>query len=107
MVKHISYACKCRLNKSICESNQESYHDKYQRDCKNYRLCEKDYSWNPSALIYEKNKYLKSTVDHSVRDEILNATDNVSTNLANVISRNVMRTVAINFDAYVFYWWYY
>ena len=38
---------------------------KCQCECKNYRTCKKDYSWNPSTCICEIGKYLESNVDDS------------------------------------------
>ena len=39
--------------------------------------CEKDYSWNLSAFIFENSKYLKCTADNSVIgcDEITSVMD--------------------------------
>ena len=62
-----SLATKCLfLNDEPC--NRTS-----QRECKNYRQCKEDYSWNPSICIFENSKYLKSITDNSVteRDEIV------------------------------------
>ena len=59
------------------------------------KKCKKDYSWNPSACVCEKSKYLKRIVDDSVIvcDYILNVTDSVSINVTNAISRNVTSTI--------------
>ena len=46
MVKHISCDCKCKLNSTTCNSNQKWNNKTCQRERKNYRKCNKDYSWN-------------------------------------------------------------
>ena len=58
----------------------------------------KDYSWNPSTYIGENSKYLKGIDDTLVIvcDEIINATDSVSTNVTSIISTNVRSTMAEN-----------
>ena len=70
---------------------------------KKYRLCRKDYSWNPGTSIRDNSWYLNGTVDESVivSDEIVNVTDIGSTNLANTFltnETNVTRTVPMNSD---------
>ena len=52
-----------------------------QCECKIYRKCKKDYSWNPSTYICENSKYLKSFTDTSVIewDEIISRLYIVST----------------------------
>ena len=67
-------------------------------ECKNCRMCTKGYSWNPSTCLCENGKYLKSIADTlvSVCDEIINATDNVSTNVTNTIPTNFMSIVSTN-----------
>ena len=67
MTGHISYACKCKFNSSICNSNQKWNNKKCQCECKNYHTCKKkDYSWNYSTCICENSKYLKNIADTSV-----------------------------------------
>ena len=48
----------------------------------------KDYSCNPGTCVCESGKYLKSIADTSVIvcDEIINATDSLSTNMTNTIA---------------------
>ena len=46
LVKHISFDSKCKFNSSTCNSDQKWNNDKCQRECKKYRACKKDYSWN-------------------------------------------------------------
>ena len=70
---------------------------------KKYRLCRKDYNWNPSTSIRDNSWYLNGTVDESVivSDEIVNVTDIGPTNLANTFltnETNVTRTVPMNSD---------
>ena len=59
---------------------------------------QKNYSWNPSTCICENGKSLKSIVDTSVIvcDEIINATDSVSTNVINTIPTNITNTISKN-----------
>ena len=66
--------------------------------CKNYRKCEKDYSWNPSTCIWGNSKYLKSIDDASVImcDEITSVMDIVTTKMANIIATNVTNISSIN-----------
>ena len=59
MAKYVSFDCKCKLNSTICTSNQEWNNKTYQCECKNYSKCKKDYNWNPSTCICENTKYLK------------------------------------------------
>ena len=48
MTEHISCDCKCKFNSTACNSNQKWNDKTCQCECKNYRTCKKDYSWNPS-----------------------------------------------------------
>ena len=41
LVKHISCNCKCKFNRSICNSNQKWNNDSCQCKCKKYRACKK------------------------------------------------------------------
>ena len=70
-----------------------------QCECKNYRKCKKDYSWNPSTHICENSKYLKNIADISVTecDKIIIAMDIVSTKKATTIATNVTSTASINY----------
>ena len=72
----------------------------YVNECKNYRMCKKDYNWNSSTCIFENNMYLKCSVDDSVIlcDKIINATNNASTNVTNTIPTSVTSIVPINSD---------
>ena len=58
----------------------------------------KYYSWNPSTCICENGVYLKNIAASSivVCDEILNATDTVSTNVTNNIPTNMTNTMLTN-----------
>ena len=61
----------------------------------------KKYGQNPRTRICENSKFLKSIVDESVVtcNEIINATDDIPTNMTNVtntIPTNVTSTVSIN-----------
>ena len=87
LVKHISYDCKCKFNSSTCNSNQKWNNGKCPCECKKYCSCKKDYSWNPSICTCENSEYLKS-IAHTlvmVCNEIINATDIVSTYVTNTI----------------------
>ena len=63
--KHISCDCKCKFNSTTWNSNQKWNDETCQCECKNYRMCKKDYSWNPSICICENGKYLRSILDGS------------------------------------------
>ena len=43
LTKHISWKCKCRFDKKICNSDQSWNNDKCRCECKKHHLCEKDY----------------------------------------------------------------
>ena len=66
LVKHISCDWKCKFNSTIYNSNKKWDNDKFQCKYKKHRVCEEDYSWNPSASICENCKYLKGIIDDSV-----------------------------------------
>ena len=66
LAKHISCDCKCKFNSTIYNSNKKWDNDKFQCKYKKYRVCEEDYSWNPSASICENCKYLKGVIIDSV-----------------------------------------
>ena len=74
---------------------QKQDNDKSQRECKNYRKCKKDYSWNPGTCICGNGKDLKSFFDTSVIacDEFIIAKDRVSTNIRNTIPTNMTNTL--------------
>ena len=77
-------------------------------ECKKHCTCIKVYNWNLRSCICEKDKYLKSIADTPVTecDKIINAKDNVLTNIANtiridmtnIISTNVASTVSRRSD---------
>ena len=96
LIKHISYDRKQKFSSTTCNSNQKLDNDKCQCECKKYRTCKKDYSWNPRH--FENVKYLKSIGDTSVIvcDKIINATDNVSINVTNTILTNMTNTISTN-----------
>ena len=81
MTEQISCDCKCRLNSTICNSNRKWNNKTCQCECKNYHMCEKDYSLNRMTCICESSKYLKSVADTPVTacDEIVVVTNNLST----------------------------
>ena len=54
--EHISCDCKCKFNSATCNSNQKWNNETCQCECKNYRKCKKDYSWNPSTCISKNSK---------------------------------------------------
>ena len=91
-MNHISCKCKCKFDGRICNSNRKWNNDKCQCECKNskeHNACEKDYVWNFVTCTFENSVYLASYIDNSViaSDEIVNASDSVSTNgLANIMS---------------------
>ena len=98
MAKHISCHCKCKFNRTICNSNQKWNNKTCQCECKNYRKCKKDYGWNPSTCICENSKYLKSIAYTSAIecDEIVTVMDIVSTKMTSTIATNVTSTASIN-----------
>ena len=108
LTKHISCDCKCKFHSTTCNSDQKWNDETCHCGCKSYPTCKNNYSWNPSTCICEKSKYLKVIIDGSVIfcDEILNAGDissknvanTIPTNITNTISTNAMSTVAINSD---------
>ena len=55
MTEHISCDCKCELNSTTCNSNQEWNNKTCPCECKNYCKFKKDYSWNPSTYISENS----------------------------------------------------
>ena len=100
VVKHISYDFKSKFNSTTFNSNQKWKIDTCQCECKNYRTCEKDYSWNRSICengspcFCENGKYLKSIADDSkiICNEITYAMDIVSTNISTTVhNKNVGR----------------
>ena len=50
LVKHISCKCKCKLDRTTSNSNLKWNNKTCQCECKNYRMCKKDYGWNPSKI---------------------------------------------------------
>ena len=83
MTEHISCDCKCKFNSTVCNSDQKLNNKTCQWECKNYRACKNDYSWNPSTCICGNSKYLKST-SATECDEIISAMNNVSTRNTNI-----------------------
>ena len=98
MVKHILCDCKCKFNSKTCNSKQKRKNETGQWECKNYRTCKKDNSWNPGTSVCDNGKYLKSTADDSkvVCDEIIYIMDIVSINMANTMAKYATSTVSIN-----------
>ena len=58
MTKHPSCDCKCKFNSTICNSNKKRNNETCQCECKNYRTCKKEYSWDPSTCICQNEEYL-------------------------------------------------
>ena len=79
--QHISCDCKCKFNRTTCNSNQKWKNKTCQCECTNYQNWRKYYSWNPSTCSCENSKYLTSVVDTSVIgcDEIKTVMDIVLT----------------------------
>ena len=101
MTKHISCDCKCKFNSATCNSKQKWNNETFQCECKNYRKCKEDYSWNPSKCIWENGKYLKSIADTSVTqcDEFIIVIDTLSTKKANTIATSVPSTASTNWHS--------
>ena len=93
MTEHISFDCKCKFSKTICNWNQKWNNKTCQCECKNCRTCKKYYSWNPSTCICDNSKYLKST-SVTKWDEIIIAIDILSTKKS--IATNGTSTASIN-----------
>ena len=57
-------------------------------------MCTKNHSWNPSACIFENDKYLKCTADTLVSkyNKIKNTKTNISTNVTNTIPTSMTNT---------------
>ena len=51
LIKHISCDFKCKFNSAPFNSNQYWNIHKCQCECKKYRLCKKDCSWNLNICI--------------------------------------------------------
>ena len=66
ITEHISCDCKCKFKSTTCNPYEKLNNKTYQCECKNYRKCKKDFSWNPSTCICDNSKYLKSIADSSV-----------------------------------------
>ena len=81
LTEHISCDCKSKINSAACNSQQKLNNETCQCECKNYRKCKNDDSWNPSTCIYNNSNHLKSVADTSVTEcnEIVIVKDIVST----------------------------
>ena len=88
MVEHISCHFKCKVNRTISNSNQQWNNKTYQCECKNYHKCSKDDSSNPNTRISENSRYFKTIADMSVSecDKIIFVMDIVSTKEINTIA---------------------
>ena len=77
LTKHISRECKCKFDKTKCNSNQWWNNYKCWCECKKKSVYEKDYVWNPAVCIYENRKYLASTINDSgiMCDEVIKSYD--------------------------------
>ena len=60
MAEHVSWDCKCKFNSTTCNSKQKGNNKTCQCECKNYRICKEDYSWNLITCICENSNYLKN-----------------------------------------------
>ena len=50
MAKYITCDCKCKFNSTTCNLNSNVI-AKRQFECKYYRKCKKDFSWNPRHVF--------------------------------------------------------
>ena len=66
LTKHMSCECKCKLDGTKCNSNQQWNNDICQCQCKKHHISEKDYVRNPATCNCENGKYLASIMDDSV-----------------------------------------
>ena len=94
MAKHISYNCKCKFNSATLNSTQKWNNETCECECKIYRTCKQDYSWNPSTCICGNDKYLKSIADFSV--VTCDETISVILYQQTLILTNVTSTASIN-----------
>ena len=61
LIKHISYACKCKFHGRKCNSNQKWNNGKCRcrhKNLKEHYLCKKYYIWNSAACSSGNGKYL-------------------------------------------------
>ena len=63
LTNHISCKCKCKLERTKCNSNQWWHNNKGRCECKKIYVCEKDYVSNPATCNCENEKYLASIMD--------------------------------------------
>ena len=101
ITEHISCDCKCKFDRTICNSNQKLNNATCRCERRNYCKCKKDYRWDPSTCICKNSKYLKSVSVTSVIecDEIVIVMDIVLTRRTNTIARNVKSTALVNYDS--------
>ena len=66
LTKGVSSECKCKFDKTKCNSNQKWNNDKCWHECKKHHICERDYIWNPASCTCKNGKYLPSITDDSV-----------------------------------------
>ena len=62
-VQHESCECKCGLNESICNSNQNWDPGESWCECKeldNWGYCKNDYIWNPGSCDFGCNQSCKT-----------------------------------------------
>ena len=52
-VNHFSYDCKCKFNRTTCNSSQKWNNETCQYEYTNYSTCKEDYSWSRSTCICE------------------------------------------------------
>ena len=83
--EHISCDSKYKFNSTVYKSNQTWNNKTCQCECRNYRTCKEDCSWNRSTYICENSKYLKS-ISVTECDEIIFVIHFVSTKKTNVTS---------------------
>ena len=57
LTKDISCECKYKFYGRKCNSNQQWNNDKCWCKCKQHRIYEKDYIWNPATFSYKCGKY--------------------------------------------------
>ena len=79
LANHISCKCKCKFDGRKCNLNQKWNNNKCRCECKEHRICEKDYIWNHATCSCKNGKYLASIIDAEAKsyDE---ETKTISTN---------------------------
>ena len=90
LVKPLLCDCKCKFNKTTCNSNQKWSNEKCQWELKSIVYAKKIIVGISSRYICEISRYLKSAVDDSVFvcNEIICVMDSALTKVRNIVPTN-------------------